>query len=127
MPYDEDDWGEPIKDQIHDLKEQGPLVGVYRGFETVMNDLGESRLHKFDCDGVPIKVWGKTHLNRLLEGRNGELVKIKMTGEEIPLGGGRKMIEYALWSKGRQGAPELPSQPLPVGNGGGGEDFRKAP
>lgn len=127
MPNDTDDWGEAIKDQIHDLKESGPLAGVYRGYETVQSDLGESRLHKFDCDGVPVKVWGKTHLNRLLDGRNGELVKVAMTGEEIALGGGRKMIEYQLWSKGRQDAPALPQQPLPTNGGGEQQDFQTAP
>lgn len=127
MPAQDDDWGDPVKDQIHDLKEQGALAGIYMGYEVVNNDLGESRLHKFNVDGVTVKVWGKTHLNRLLEGRNGELVKVAMTGEEINLGGGRKMIEYVLYSKGRQGAPALPSEPLPTGNGGGGQDFQPAP
>ena len=131
MPTQDDDWGAPIKDQIHDLKEQGALAGVYRGFDTVMNDLGESRLHKFEVEGSPVKVWGKTHLNRLLEGREGELVKVGMTGEEINLGGGRKMIEYVLYSKGRVDAPTLPqNNPLPspqASNGGGGQDFPAAP
>lgn len=112
MPYEDEEWGESVKDQIHDLKEQGPLAGIYKGFDTVMNDLGESRLHKFDCDGLPVKVWGKTHINRLLEGREGELVKVRMTGQEIALGGGRKMVEYELWSKGRPNVP-VPSGPLP--------------
>lgn len=120
MPYEDEDWGESVKDQMHDLKEQGPLAGVYKGYEVVQNDLGESRLHKFDCNGLPTKVWGKTHLNRLLEGREGELVKVAMTGEEIALGGGRKMIEYELWSKGRQNAAPLPpTQPLPSPSNGG--------
>lgn len=128
MPYDDgSDWGEPVKDQIHDLKEAGPLVGVYRGFDTVMNDLGESKLHKFDCEGLNVKVWGKTHLNRLLEGRVGEKVKIALTGEEIALGGGRKMIEYVLWSKGRVDAPALPAQGLPTNGAGEQQDFQPAP
>ena len=128
MPTNDDDWGEPqTNSNIWDL-EEGPLVGVYLGYKEVNSDYGLSQLHNFDCEDGKYSVWGKAHLNRLLEGRIGELVKIALTGEKINLGGGRSMIEYVLWSKGRVGGgPALPQTPLPASQGaspsrGGGED-----
>lgn len=125
MPADED-WGEPqTGSNVHDLKELGALVGTYRGFREVTTDYGPSKLHEFDTDEGRKAVWGKTHLDRLLDGRQGELVKINLTGNTINLGGGRSMVEYVLWSKGRTG-PALPQSPLPASESaaapqGGGE------
>lgn len=108
-----DDWGEPqIGGNTHDLQEEGPLVGTYLGFKEVDGNFGLSQLHSFDTEEGRKSVWGKAHLNRLLEGRQGELVKIGMTGNTVALGGGRSMVEYVLYSKGRQAAPPLPAQPL---------------
>jgi hypothetical protein len=105
-----DEWGEPqVGGNTHDLQEEGALVGTYVGYKEVPGDFGISQLHSFDTDDGRKSVWGKTHLNRLLEGRNGELVKIALTGKMIDIPGRKPMYEYVLWSKGRPSpAPALP-------------------
>lgn len=132
MPWNDDgDWGEPqTNSNIWDL-EEGPIIGTYQGYKEVNSDYGMSKLHTFVCDDGRWSIWGKAHVDRLLEGREGELVKVALTGEKINLGGGRTMVEYVLWSKGRQG-PALPSDekaaPAPqtaaAANGGGDSPFR---
>jgi hypothetical protein len=115
MPETDDDWGTPQTDTIHDLNEDGPCIGVYQGFKVVTSTLGDSRLHLFVTpEGRRVQMWGKTHANRLLEGREGELVKIELTGNKLEMGPGRNpMIEFRLYSKGRQTpSPELPLKPL---------------
>lgn len=113
------EWGEPIEGGTWDLKTQGPIIGVYQGYKEVLGDYGTSRLHTFMTEQGPTKVWGKTHADRLLEGRTGEMIKLVLllddAGEpkKMDLGGGKKMVQFELYSKGRPNAPELPSEPLP--------------
>lgn len=111
---DTGDWGEPqLGGNTHDLAEEGPLVGTYLGYKEIDGNFGLSQLHSFDTEEGRKGVWGKAHLNRLLEGRNGELVKIALTGNTVALGGGRSMVEYVLYSKGRVAPfPDLPQKPL---------------
>lgn len=113
MPNDDEGWGEPVSGgDIWDLDTEGPLVGVYQGYEIVKSEYGDSRLHAFVTDKGVNKVWGKTHLNRLLENRNGELVKIKLTGNKIDIPGRNPMYEYACYSKGRPTEPPpFPGEP----------------
>lgn len=112
MPNDStDDWGDPIVNTTHDLEKE-PLVGIYTGFKEIESEYGLSKLHQFSTDDGPAALWGKTHLNRLLEGREGELVKVKLTGNSIPIKGRNDMIEYALYSKGRPNTPpKFPGEP----------------
>lgn len=128
---DNDDWGEPQSGgDIWDLKDQGPLIGTYVGYREINGDYGISKLHEFTTDEGRKAVWGKAHLDRLLDGRAGELVKVVLTGNTIKLGGGRTMVEYQLFSKGRQG-PVLPQAPLPApesaSNGGGAAEAAPFP
>lgn len=105
------EWGEPVSGQIHDFEANGPLIGVYRGYKEVMGTFGLSKLHAFDTDEGPTNAWGKTHMDRLLEGRIGELVRITLTGKKIPTKAG-SMVEYELRSKGRQTEqPSFPEEP----------------
>lgn len=115
MTNGDDNWGEPqLGGNTHDLQEEGPLVGTYVGFKEIPGDFGISQLHSFDTSDGRKSVWGKTHLNRLLEGRSGELVKIALTGKMIDIPGRKPMYEYVLWSKGRQEAgPALPGDTSP--------------
>jgi hypothetical protein len=109
--HETDDWGDPIVNTTHDLEKE-PLVGIYTGFKEIESEYGLSKLHQFSTEDGPAALWGKTHLNRLLEGREGELVKVKLTGNSIPIKGRNDMIEYALYSKGRPNTPpRFPGEP----------------
>lgn len=112
MPnQDTDDWGDPVQNTAHDLKE-APAVGIYLGYTEHESEYGTSKLHKFDTDGGPVVVWGRTHLDRLLDGRIGELVKVVLTGNTIPIKGRNDMVEYAVYSKGRPNTPpRFPGEP----------------
>lgn len=111
MPQETDDWGDPVKKITHDLKES-PVIGIYLGYKEIDSEYGTSRLHEFATDGGPEAVWGKTHLNSLLEGRVGELVKVVLTGNSIPIKGRSDMIEFAVYSKGRPNTPpKFPGEP----------------
>lgn len=111
MPTETDDWGDPVVNTTHDLKES-PLVGVYIGYTEHESEYGPSKLHKFETEDGPKALWGKTHLDRLIDGRIGELVKVVLTGNTIPIKGRNDMIEFALYSKGRPNTPpKFPGEP----------------
>lgn len=115
-----DDWGEPQTSGTHDLETQGPVAGIYTGFKEVSGTFGISQLHSFTTDNGPVSVWGKAHLDRLLSGRVGELVKVEMLLDAngkpkmMALPQGRSMVEYRLYSKGKQDRPVVPDSPLPA-------------
>lgn len=106
MGYDEefenDDWGDPVSGgDVHDLEKSGPLAGVYMGFKEVPTKFGPAQLHSLKTDRGVQKVWGKTDLNNKLNGREGELVRVKMTEERIDTGMGNPMIVFEVRSKGK--------------------------
>lgn len=82
---------------VWDFEEQGDLVGVFTGTETI-NAKGKDRsLHSFEVDGEKVTIWGTAILDsRLKDVDPGARVKIQKPGTKVATKSGHQAWEFKV-------------------------------